>query len=279
MPKIPRSKYPKTAENQLVNTLKRAIAELWERWEPRLQANIRRDDQIDIDLFDVLYRELEEAIIEWSGELRLAGREAMAFMRNQFIAQFRAAYGADPILQEFWAEIEFEQFVEETLRRVRGSVRDGVDRMRVTTSQGRSRVRPAEQIQQQVEAVWRVLEARVVFHAADEFTNLVADTNRQRLQGFDIDDYIWRDMRDKRVRGRPDGLYPRAKYSHWHRNGKTFKFSDPPPDGNPGEPDRCRCVAEPIFPSHGRKDPGLLAYLLAGAALGAATELNRERTP
>jgi uncharacterized protein with gpF-like domain len=49
------------------------------------------------------------------------------------------------------------------------------------------------------------------------------------------------------VRGNPAGLYPHAKYSHHHREGKTYRDSKPPPDGHPGEPIRCRCWREPVF--------------------------------
>lgn len=55
--------------------------------------------------------------------------------------------------------------------------------------------------------------------------------------------YVWCDNRDERVRGNPAGKYPNAKYSHWARNGRVFRWSNPPPDGHPGFAKNCRCWA------------------------------------
>ena len=46
---------------------------------------------------------------------------------------------------------------------------------------------------------------------------------------------------DERVRGNPNGKYPNAKYNHWEREGQIFSVDEPPEDGHPGEPIRCRC--------------------------------------
>ncbi|QJE73761.1 minor capsid protein [Aerophototrophica crusticola] len=47
--------------------------------------------------------------------------------------------------------------------------------------------------------------------------------------------YVWRTMRDERVRP-----------SHAERDGKVFRWSDPPQGGHPGEASNCRCWAEPV---------------------------------
>lgn len=57
---------------------------------------------------------------------------------------------------------------------------------------------------------------------------------RQRQAG--IDKYIWRTMRDERVRS-----------EHKSREGKIFSWNKPPEDGHPQEPIMCRCYAEPVF--------------------------------
>lgn len=47
--------------------------------------------------------------------------------------------------------------------------------------------------------------------------------------------YIWNTQGDEKVRE-----------SHATRAGEMFSFDDPPEDGNPGEPENCRCWAEPV---------------------------------
>jgi len=48
--------------------------------------------------------------------------------------------------------------------------------------------------------------------------------NRNRQEDLGVMGYDWRNVGDERVRGNPVGLYKNAKYDHWHREGKGFKW-------------------------------------------------------
>lgn len=72
--------------------------------------------------------------------------------------------------------------------------------------------------------------------ATDQAHKLQARLNRYRQEQLGIAEYIWRTMRDDRVRK-----------EHREREGKRFRWSDPPQDGHPGEPINCRCHAEAVF--------------------------------
>ena len=120
------------------------------------------------------------------------------------------------------------------------------------------------------------LEAETLRKLRDELTRLIADgipdaeiesrltaflknqlgveTNRAALIGSDqvgklnsrlmqfyqrsagITEYRWQTMQDSRVRPR-----------HRARQGKIFRWDEPPEDGHPGEAIRCRCVADPVI--------------------------------
>ena len=120
------------------------------------------------------------------------------------------------------------------------------------------------------------LEAETLRKLRDELTRLIADgipdaeiesrltaflknqlgveTNRAALIGSDqvgklnsrlmqfyqrsagITEYRWQTMMDSRVRPR-----------HRARQGKIFKWDEPPEDGHPGMAIRCRCVADPVI--------------------------------
>ena len=72
--------------------------------------------------------------------------------------------------------------------------------------------------------------------ARDQIGKLNGRLTQFRQQEAGIKQYIWRTSRDERVRS-----------SHRERDGKTYDWDNPPPDGHPGMPIRCRCVAIPVI--------------------------------
>ena len=91
--------------------------------------------------------------------------------------------------------------------------------------------------------------------ARDQVGKLGAAITKRRFADAGVTKYIWRTALDERVRGNPGGKYPKARPSHWDREGKTYSFDDPPAGGHPGEPILCRCVAEPILEEIDRAPP------------------------
>jgi uncharacterized protein with gpF-like domain len=90
----------------------------------------------------------------------------------------------------------------------------------------------------------RKLRNRAELIAVDQTGKLNGQLTKNRQEDIGVTGYIWRNVGDERVRGNPSGPYSNAKYDHWHREGKDFLWSTPPPDGHPGQPIRCRCGAE-----------------------------------
>lgn len=74
------------------------------------------------------------------------------------------------------------------------------------------------------------------FIARDQLGKFNASINEAQAEYVGATEYIWRTVEDERVRP-----------LHAARNGKKFKFSEPPSDGNAGTPIRCRCTAEAII--------------------------------
>jgi len=89
--------------------------------------------------------------------------------------------------------------------------------------------------------------------ARDQTSKLTGALNQVRQESIGIDEYIWRTVQDQRVAGDPTGKYPDVNPKstfhgdHYDRNGKRFKWNDPPPDGHPGQPGYCRCHAQPVI--------------------------------
>ena len=101
------------------------------------------------------------------------------------------------------------------------------------TIQGRASTSMIKQIAKQ----GGVTERRAKLIARDQTSKLNSALNQQRSQKLGIEEYIWRTAGDERVRD-----------SHASKNGRTFRWDDPPKDtGHPGQDIQCRCVAQAII--------------------------------
>lgn len=139
-------------------------------------------------------------------------------------------------------------------------------------------------LQQYIVDLTHITYERAKLIARDQTMKAVSSFTQIRMENCGIEYYIWRNSRDRRTSGNPNGLYPRdsrkrlqyklnpqdkryyyeghpgtdlskAHGNHWDREGKVFSWNTPPPDGHPGMGIQCRCYAEPYFPDLGV--PGL----------------------
>ena len=78
---------------------------------------------------------------------------------------------------------------------------------------------------------------RAVLIGSDQVGKLNSRLMQFYQRSAGITEYRWQTMMDSRVRPR-----------HRARQGKIFKWDEPPEDGHPGEAIRCRCVADPVIP-------------------------------
>lgn len=99
-----------------------------------------------------------------------------------------------------------------------------------------------------------VARSRAVLIARDQTNKLNGDLTRDRQTDAGIGYYVWSTALDERVRP-----------THASLEGQVISWADPPPEGPPGYPIQCRCVAVPtIVDAKGaRRGP-----VLAGAGYG-----------
>jgi len=89
----------------------------------------------------------------------------------------------------------------------------------------------------QIQEIGRTTAKRAKLIARDQSSKLNSAINQQRQQNLGVEEYVWRTAGDERVRP-----------SHDVKNGKVFRWDDPPKDtGHPGQDVQCRCVAQPII--------------------------------
>lgn len=90
---------------------------------------------------------------------------------------------------------------------------------------------------QQIKHIGKVTTSRAKLIARDQTSKINSALSQQRQQNLGIEEYIWRTAEDDRVRE-----------SHASKNGKVFRWDDPPKDtGHPGADIQCRCIAQPII--------------------------------
>lgn len=92
----------------------------------------------------------------------------------------------------------------------------------------------AEDIKKDIAALGHSTDSRAMLIARDQLGKVNSRITQVRQQKLGITHYTWETSRDERVRS-----------SHKARNGERFSWDEPPPDGHPGQPIRCRCVAIP----------------------------------
>jgi SPP1 gp7 family putative phage head morphogenesis protein len=82
----------------------------------------------------------------------------------------------------------------------------------------------------------QVIESRAALIARDQVGKLLGDINKQRQVNLGVSRYVWRTVRDNRVREEHEAL-----------DGDSFEWGSPPSEGHPGEAVNCRCYADPDF--------------------------------
>lgn len=177
---------------------------------------------------------------------RRYARVTEEFGDAQFERQFRAVLGIDlpgkPAVQS-----QIRMFVRENVSLIQSIPGDMLARVETTVNRGVNQGLRASEIAKQVQRRFKVSENRARLIAKDQVNKLHGQLNQLRQEAVGVREYVWRNSRDARVRGNPTGLYPSAKYNHWTREGKRFRWDKPPADGHPGEPIGCRCRAEPVL--------------------------------
>lgn len=94
----------------------------------------------------------------------------------------------------------------------------------------------AKKLADELDFVQGMCRRHANFIARDQLGKFSSAINEAQAEYVGATEYIWRTSLDNRVR--PE---------HAAREGKKFKYDQPPIGGNPGMDYRCRCVAEAIL--------------------------------
>lgn len=207
----------------------------------------RRADAEDAPaiLLDAIARVLD------TGQIRDAASAAARGVSRQQSAQIRrqvaAAAGVDVTLGDASIPALIQHFASEYTSLIVDVGDEVRRRAAAAVAAGVSGSQTAAQIARQLRDIAGLAPKRARRIARDQLGKLHGALNEARQRELGVTEYRWRTSRDQRVRGNPSGKFRRARYSHWAREGQTFRWDRPPPDGHPGEAVLCRCHAEPVL--------------------------------
>jgi SPP1 gp7 family putative phage head morphogenesis protein len=201
----------------------RMDAPWWDRWRHMIDIQERLSDS------DIARKRLEEVAKRF-------GQRVSSFQRDQLDNQVRATFGIPLALIEPGTVNKLEEFVALNVDLIKSASQRYHDRIRQDVERAFAEgTRPEDLADLFVERDG-MAERDAMRIARDQLGKLNADFNEDRQKELGVTSYIWRTANDERVRD-----------EHQDREGQEFKWSDPPEDGNPGEPIQCRCYAEPVF--------------------------------
>lgn len=169
--------------------------------------------------------------------------------RARMLETLKAGLGKDAGLILFPEDVKHEiaASMQGNIALIRDLDRDARKRLEQIIWKGVLKNHSVSEIETALAKQFGIVGLRAKLIARDQTHKLTADLVRLRHLQLGIVEYAWHTREDDHVRGNPDGLYPKARPSHWAREGKIFRYDDPPEDGNPGEPILCRCIARGVI--------------------------------
>lgn len=167
------------------------------------------------------------------------GSSAATFNGQQFRAILRSVYGVDVITQApAGLRAALTQFEAENIALIRSIPQQALSKLQGKIVEAVRTGKTLQATKAMIREEFGVTDRRAKLIARDQIGKLNGQLTRLRQEQIGVDSYTWRGILD--ARERPE---------HVAREGRIFRWDEPPDDGHPGEPINCRCSAEPVLPS------------------------------
>lgn len=256
--RAPRLRQPRSQEARyrmrlaaIVDAIERDVEEtilpLVERLAPRVQ-EARPDsleERVDAPADDIraamerLRVRIMEGVLGPDEIARIAeaiGRDVTAFNRADLDRVFEATIGVGLPGTEPGLTDLLRGFVADNVRLLGDLGRASLDRVEGAILRGFRRGQTNATIGAAIQHELGVSKRRARLIARDQVASLNGELTQIRQTRMGVEEYVWRTVGDERVRP-----------AHEELDGRRFRWDDPPPEGHPGEPINCRCVAEPVL--------------------------------
>ena len=199
-----------------------------------------REDSPESDLASALRRvrgrvlKSKRVVSGTTASVSAAVRGTIKFNGREMNRIFEATLGVGlPASEPFL--VAFAKRAAKTNIRLSKSLLDGeFDRAAKTISTAFAKGLRHEELAKKLDEQFGIVERRAKLIARDQIASLNGELNRLRQSNVGITHYFWRDSNDERVRP-----------THEEFDGQRYSWETGSPEGHPGEPIDCRCVAEP----------------------------------
>jgi SPP1 gp7 family putative phage head morphogenesis protein len=248
---LPRVVPPKAIEADFFRSINRyldeALASVLRALEPELRTLVaegRVDSAVRLDasrlntLLDRVSKEFFEKLKPEEIErlaAQIAGR-TIQWDKQETAKQVRAAFGVDVLSREPQLARQTNGFISEAVALIKSIPNKFFDDVEASVARAVNAGTRPEEIAREIQKQHGISERRAALIARDQVGKFFGNVNKARQKSMGVTHYIWRTSNDERVR--PD---------HAEREGQTFSWDEPPPDGHPGIAVSCRCFGEPIL--------------------------------
>ena len=163
------------------------------------------------------------------------------FQKRQFDRQIKTVLGVNPIISEPFLEPMVKSFVERNAALIKDIPDQSIARVETKLRTGIEAGDSLKTLTATVKNELRVTKNRAKLIARDQTNKFLGNLNELRQTSLGVEEYTWSTSKDERVRP-----------THSAKEGKTFKWSDPPNDtGHPGHDINCfpgDCLVVPTAP-------------------------------
>lgn len=189
------------------------------------------------DLEDEFYRRYNPEEIRRLARKYGISVDAMNKRANE--KNFRRVLGVDVFANEPWLEAEIRAFGARNVRLISSVPERLFNELEAGIFDQFSTGTRFEELAKFIEGRFEVAGSNALRIARDQVAKLNGQLTGLRQTNLGVTEYIWETSKDERVRD-----------SHREKQGKKFKWNNPPSDtGHPGEDINCRCWASPVFES------------------------------
>lgn len=249
----PKTRYPWSAERFYARQLLKLVDQLGkltlsifdDQIKPQIKISRMKTDSYKQDApLDVIRQAIEliKALslgIFSSDDLMKTATRFMNSLNQQSKTNAQAqgrVHGVDPTVNETWLDEFMRNTIHENVSYI-SSIRDEYfPKIESIIYQGVKKGQSISDMRQDLVDRIGMTKNRAQFIAVDQTGTIFGQMTAKRHQAMGVNQFEWVDAGDNRVRPK-----------HRDLNGHTFSYDNPPSEGLPGEPYRCRCVAYPIF--------------------------------
>lgn len=250
---VPRQNFPRGVRLEYQRAILKLVDEAAEKIRDQILPNVRRlvdqTRQTDPSVRQDAPADEVAAALDDLGETAVASsrrgitltattavRGTTDFNRRELDRVFERTLGvglpaAEPYLDDFIVAA-----TRENVRRVTSLLASEFEEAENVILSGFRRGLRFEEIAKTLDERFNIVENRARLIARDQVASLNGELNRLRQTNLGVTSYIWRDSNDDDVRP-----------THEEFDGEVFTWAQGSPEGHPGEPIACRCIAEPVL--------------------------------